>query len=101
MNEPKIPDYLDKPSGCIHIDHDLSGPAMRVFNCILAWCYNEIPDTGEIHRLSIPRKVLTEHMLTRNEAKLRGWLKELARTGVEWNDLGAGRGKGGPSWGFY
>jgi hypothetical protein len=101
MNEPKTPDYLDKPSGCIHIDHDLSGPAMRVFNCILAWCYNEIPATDEIHRMSIPRKVLTDHLLTRNEKKLRGWLKELARTGVEWNDLGAGRGKGGPSWGYY
>ncbi len=100
MTTPKIPDYLDKPSGCIHIDHDLSGPAMRVFNCILAWCYNEIPD-GEIHRLSIPRKVLTDHLLTRNEERLRGWLKELARAGVEWNDLGAGRGKGGPSWGYY
>jgi uncharacterized protein (DUF433 family) len=101
MTQPKIPDYLDKPSGCIHINHDLSGPAMRLFNCFLAWCYDEIPLIDEIHIFSIPRKVVEDYMRTRNEVALRGWLKELGDGSVEWNDLGVGRGKGGPSWGYY
>lgn len=101
MNTPKIPDYLDKPSGCIHINHDLSGPAMRLFNCFLAWCYDEIPLIDEIHIFSIPRKVVEDYMRTRNEEAIRGWLKELGDGSVEWNDLGGGMGKGGPSWGYY
>ena len=101
MNTPKIPDYLDKPSGCIHINHDLSGPAMRLFNCLLAWCYDEIPDLEEAPYLSIPRKVVMDHMRTRNDQAIKDWFKELADGAVEWNDLGTGRGKGGPTWGYY
>lgn len=101
MNEPKIKDYLDKPSGCIHINHDLSGPAMRLFNCLLAWCYDEIPAVDETILFTIPRKVVMDHLKTRNVDAVQGWIRELADAAVEWNDLGTGRGKGGPSWGYY
>jgi len=103
MTEPKIPDFLDKPSGCIHISHVTSGPAMRLFNCFLAWCYDEIPLIDEVHRFTVPRKLVEEYMRTRNEKALKGWLQELGDASVEWNDLGGlGHGKGSkPSWGYY
>lgn len=101
MNAPKLPDYLDKPSGCIHINHDLSGPAMRLFNCLLAWCQDEIVDVDNSTTLTIPRKLIVDYMRTRNDQAVKDWLKELADSSVEFNSLGNGTGKGGPSWGYY
>ena len=102
MTQPKLPDFLDKPSGCIHVSHVVSGPAMRLYNCLLAWVYDEIPLIDEIHIFSIPRKLVEDYMRTRNDKALTGWLSELGDATIEWNDLGGcGWGKGGPSWGHY
>ena len=102
MTQPKLPDFLDKPSGCIHVSHVVSGPAMRLYNCLLAWVYDEIPLIDEIHIFSIPRKIVEDYMRTRNDKALTGWLSELGDATIEWNDLGGcGWGKGGPSWGHY
>jgi hypothetical protein len=103
MTEPKIPDFLDKPSGCIHINHIVSGPAMRLYNCFLAWTFDDIPLVDEVHRFTVPRKIVEEYMHTRNDAAIKGWLRELGDASVEWNNLGGlGHGKGSmPNWGYY
>lgn len=97
MNTETALDELRKPSACIHVDHDLSGPAMRLYNCLLAYCQEEIPDSDVLY-LTIPREVLRDYLGTRDDKRISDWLKELATASVEFNNLDKG---GLPSWGFY
>jgi len=92
-----LPD-LKKPSACIHVDHNMSGPAMRLYNCLLAYCQDEIPEIHDTPYLTIPRSVVMEYMRTRNDQAVKDWLQELSLSSVEFNNLGKG---GLPSWGFY
>lgn len=92
-----IPSELWKPSGCIHVNHVLSGPAQRMYNCLLAYVRDEIPDIEDAPTFAVPRELLRQYMNTRNDDAIKGWLRELVGSTVEFNNVG----KGGPSWGFY
>lgn len=92
-----LPPDLNKPSGCIHVNHNLSGPAQRLYNCLLAYVQDEIPQIADIPIFSIPKEVLREYMRTRKDDSIKGWLQELAESFVEFNNVG----KGGLTWGYY
>lgn len=88
---------LKKPSGVIHVDHVLSAPAQRLYNCLLAYVQDDIANVADMPIFQIPSEAVREYMHTRNDDKLKEWLRELRRKDVEFNNLG----KGGPSWGCY
>lgn len=88
---------LKKASGCIHVNHTLSGPAMRLYNCLLAYIQDIVGDSDGMPYFAVPREMIREYFNTRNDETIKGWLKELAKAEVEFNNLG----KGSVSWGFY
>ncbi len=92
-----MPD-LKKPSGVIHVDHVLSAPAMRLYNCLLAYVQNEIPLIDDIQTFQVPTELVREYMHTRADDRLKEYLRELRRKDIEFNNLGKG---GQPSWGCY
>lgn len=92
-----MPDLL-KPSGVIHVNHFLSGGAMRTYNCLLAYIQDEIADLDAVPTFQVPKRVVLDYLRTRNEEKLKEWLRELRRSDVEFNMLGKGKT---PSWGCY
>lgn len=97
MVTENMPAELWKPSGCIHVNHVLSGPAQRMYNALLAYVRDEIPDIQDVPTFAVPRELLRQFMNTRNDDAIKGWLRELVGSAVEFNNVG----KGGPSWGYY
>ncbi|MBI9109519.1 MAG: replication initiation protein [Spirochaetales bacterium] len=97
MTKEKLPHTLKKPSGCIHVEHTLSGPSQRLYNCILAYVQDDISDIEGIPIFQVPTEIVRGYMHTRNDSKIKEWLMEMRRKDVEFNNIG----KGGVSWGCY
>ena len=93
---PSLPD-LRKPSGCIHVNHNLSGPAQRLYNCLLAYIQDDIPDVDGMPEFQVPTEVVREYMHTRADDRIKKYLRELRRSDFEFNNIE----KGGPKWGCY
>ncbi len=96
MTNKTVPE-LKKPSGVIHVDHVLTAPAQRLYNCLLAYIQEDIPNVEEMPYFQVPTEVIRGYLHTRNDAKIKEWLRELRRKDVEFNNIR----KGGPSWGCY
>ncbi len=96
MSNETLPE-LCKPSGCIHVDHVLSGPAQRLYNCLLAYIQDDIPNINEMSVFQVPSEIVREYLHTRSDIRIKDWLRELRRKDIEFNNIC----KGGPSWGCY
>lgn len=97
MKKPTCPQILNKPSGCIHVNHDLSGRAQRVYNCLLAYIQDDLADIEGMPIFQVPTEIVREHLHTRADDRIKEHLRELRRTDVEFNNIG----KGGAKWGCY